>query len=86
MSIRIINYLDLTSLLQAEREGRFMEKLENQRTGFDAPYNLATESYCLALLEMDKTKKQRPVTRRCKTQSFLFKLLNIRNIKKSQRL
>lgn len=55
--VEIINYLDIFTLLQAEKEGRLIEELEYQRTGCNNPYSLSTESYCMALLEMEKTKK-----------------------------
>lgn len=50
----MINYLDLTALLEAEKNGRLIEELESQRQSCGSS-GLTTESYCLTLLELKKT-------------------------------
>lgn len=54
MDLGMINYLDISALLEAEREGRLIEELESQRSSTGAS-GLSTESYCVELLKMKKS-------------------------------
>lgn len=47
----MINYLDISALLEAEREGRLIDELELQRSSTGTS-GLSTESYCVELLKM----------------------------------
>lgn len=61
MPNEFINYLDLTTLLEAEKNGRLIEELERQRTSCGTS-GLTTESYCHAILEMKETETATPTS------------------------
>lgn len=52
----MINYLNLSALLEAERNGRLIEELERQRQSCGTS-GLTTESYCHELLKMKEKAK-----------------------------
>lgn len=56
MALGITNYLDISALLEAERNGRLIEELNLQRSSTEAS-GLSTETYCMELLKMKKRAK-----------------------------
>lgn len=53
MSIRRTDYLNLSALLKAERNGQLEEQLNLQRSNTGSS-GFSTESYCMELVKMKK--------------------------------
>lgn len=60
MKLKRTNYLNLTALMKAEKEGLLFEQLELQRQTNSS--GMSAESFCIELLKMDKTKKRAPMS------------------------
>ena len=53
MATGTTNFLNISALFEAEREGRLKEELDLQRSSIGTS-GLSTESYCIEILNMKK--------------------------------
>lgn len=60
MELKKTNYLNLTALMEAEKEGLLFEQLELQHETSSS--GMSAETFCIELLRMDKTKKRAPMS------------------------